>query len=390
MARRLISVWLSLALLLLFSPTSIYANDIVKGEFLNRNIDINGVRIHNYYLEDSFYLYQNRTYIPMNKEMGDVLGFSAEMNWESRTLKILKKDPVTKNIPGTTLKNNLRSMEAVSLKNINVITYAEEKKEETAKTCGGLPEILCGTPFKSKLLDLAGQIEEHKEEREKDWVSMPDLVSEKLNLSGDPVLKSGDVIYLPLKAFTEGNFRWDIYYDDYSGVYISTDPKITAVTTLDKAESDYNRGLARFIRARNGNIKEGLATQMVFIFKHEARVHNLDEKMLMAIALKESTFYPTIVAPGGSVGLMQIMPATARAHGLSADKLYDIHENVQFGAWYIGQQMDRFGDSTKALSAYNQGGGAVSRGNYNTRYASRVLSGKQEIESYLKQYGYGH
>ncbi|MGI6751457.1 MAG: lytic transglycosylase domain-containing protein [Anaerovoracaceae bacterium] len=388
MAKRLISVWLSLALLLLFSPTSIYAKDIVKGEFLNRNIDINGVRIHNYYLEDSFFLHQNRTYIPMNKEMGDVLGFAAEMDWESRTLKILKKEPVTKEIPNTTLKNNLRNIEAVALKDIKVVILTEKKREESASLWGVLPDTLRGLPFRSDALDIAGQIEEHFDERGKDWILMPELVSEKLDLSKVPVLKAGDTLYLPLKAFTECSFEWDICYDDYSGVYISTDPLISAAETLDKRESDYNRGLAKFIRSRNGNISEGLALQMVFLFKHEARVHNLDEKLLMAIAFKESTFYPKIVAPGGSVGLMQIMPSTARAHGITKEQLYDMHENIQFGAWYIGQELKRFGDSTKALSAYNQGGGAVSRGNYSTRYAGRVLGGQQEIESYLKQNGH--
>lgn len=389
MAKKLISVWLSLTLLLLFSPTSIYANDSAKGQFLNRNIDINGVRVYNYYLEDSFCVYQNTTYFPLNEEMEDILGFTAEMNWESRTLKILKKDPIRTKPANTTLKNNLQNIDAKVLKDIRVMALTEAEQKEPVPLVAEVPDTLRGANFKANLLDIAGQIEEYNDDQEKDWISMPDLIVQYLDLSGTPILQAGDVLYLPVRAFAGSNFGWDVYYDEYSGVYISTDPQISAAATFDKAESDYNRGLVNFIRAKNGSISEGLALQMVFLFKHEAKINNLDEKLLMAIALKESTYYPTIVAAGGSVGLMQVMPSTAKAYGVNPSQLYDMHTNVEFGSWYIGREMKNFSDTTKALSAYNQGSGAVSRGSYNTRYATRVLNGKQEIESFLTQNGYG-
>ena len=102
--KKLISVWLSLAILL-FSTTSIYAEDNVTGQFLNRNVDINGIQLKNYYLENSFLLYQGVTYFPLNEEMEDILGFAAQMDWESRTLKILKKEPVKTKPDAEILKN---------------------------------------------------------------------------------------------------------------------------------------------------------------------------------------------------------------------------------------------------------------------------------------------
>ena len=132
-----------------------------------------------------------------------------------------------------------------------------------------------------------------------------------------------------------------------------------------------------------------MALSMVFVFKHEADINNLDVTLLLAMAEKESTFRSDVVSSGGSVGLMQIMPSTANAFGISRSQLFDMHTNIEFGARYIGSHLQTFGTETKALSAYNKGGGAVSRGNYSTRYATRIQGAQQTMESYLTQNGYG-
>ncbi|MGI6727180.1 MAG: lytic transglycosylase domain-containing protein [Anaerovoracaceae bacterium] len=384
MVKKLISVWLSLTVLL-FSTTITYAEDTVQGHFLNRNIDINGNRIANYYLENSLFLYQGVTYFPLTKEMGELLGFDAEMDWESRTLKILKEEPVRTKLSTKVLKNNFRNPTANVLENVKVLAMTEEKDRL------GIPVVLKGVTLSADEIDIGGRLEQIKSSAEAEAIETPKLLIEELNMNGLKLLQVGDVLYLPFRALTnECCFGWDVFFDNYSGVYISTDPEVTAASYFDIKESDYNRGLASYIRHKNGSVSDGKALMLVFLFKHEAEIYGVDEILLMSMAQRESTFRTDVVASGGSVGLMQIMPATAKRYGIARSQLFDPHTNIEFGARYIGENLQRYNDNkTLALTAYNQGPGAVSRGGYNTRYAGRINSAEDSLKGYLVQNGYG-
>ena len=384
MGKKLICVWLSLTVLL-FSTITIYAEDDAQGEFLNRNIDINGNRIANYYLENPLFLYQGMTYFPLTEEMGELFGFTADMDWESRTLKILKQEPVRTAVSEEVLKSNLVNPKAVILRNITVLTLAAEEEEKPE-----LPVELKGVSLSAKDIDIGGQLEEIRAQAEAEIIKIPELIVEELDLAKYELLQVGDTLYLPIRALTgESCFGWDVYYDDYSGLYLSTNPGVDAVSTFDKAESDYNKGLASYIVSRNKEITSGEALMLTFLFKHEADVSGVDEKLLMAMAQKESTFRTDIVGKSGSVGLMQIMPKTAERYGIPREKLFDPHVNIEFGAKYIGAKIDEYDNTTIALSAYNQGGLAISRGTYNTRYADKVTASKAALEKYLTDNGYG-
>jgi fumarate reductase subunit C len=97
MAKKLISVWLSLTILI-FSSISIYAEENVKGDFLTRIIVINGEVINNNYLQYPFFIYKDATYFPLTPEIREILGIKAKMDFESRTIKLLKTDPTLVNI----------------------------------------------------------------------------------------------------------------------------------------------------------------------------------------------------------------------------------------------------------------------------------------------------
>ena len=95
------------------------------------------------------------------------------------------------------------------------------------------------------------------------------------------------------------------------------------------------------------------------IARHSLR-HRLHPALLAAIIKAESDFDPTAVSKAGAVGLMQLMPQTARK--LNVQNIYDPDENIGGGARLIRSLLDRFnGNLPLALAAYNAGADRVER-----------------------------
>ena len=78
--------------------------------------------------------------------------------------------------------------------------------------------------------------------------------------------------------------------------------------------------------------------------------------MLYAVAKVESNLHPDAESEAGARGLLQLMPATAKALDLNVD---EPQSNVLAGARYLRQMLDRFSSSDLALAAYNAGPTAV-------------------------------
>ena len=94
------------------------------------------------------------------------------------------------------------------------------------------------------------------------------------------------------------------------------------------------------------------------LMKKAAREHSLDQALLRAMIAVESGFDPYAVSPKGAVGLMQLMPETARRYGVR--NLYDPAENIQGGAKYLRDLMRKFNnDLSLTLAAYNAGEDAI-------------------------------
>lgn len=104
------------------------------------------------------------------------------------------------------------------------------------------------------------------------------------------------------------------------------------------------------------------------VFNSQAVVQQVPPTELMAIARRESAFFPQARSPVGARGLMQIMPATGKQVAKSIGQphknsdLYKVEHNVLLGSTYYRQLLDRFGGNRVfALTAYNAGPHRVDR-----------------------------
>jgi soluble lytic murein transglycosylase-like protein len=87
--------------------------------------------------------------------------------------------------------------------------------------------------------------------------------------------------------------------------------------------------------------------------------YGLPRKLVRSVMRIESGFQPGVVSPKGAVGLMQLMPETARELGADAQ---DPVQNVDAGARYLRQLLEKYdGALWHALAAYNAGAGAVAK-----------------------------
>ena len=101
-------------------------------------------------------------------------------------------------------------------------------------------------------------------------------------------------------------------------------------------------------------------TDLDSIFEAASEKYGVPVSLLKAVAKAESNFNPNAISGCGAMGIMQLMPGTAKALGVSDP--YDPEQSIMGGAKYLSQMLKEFDGQTElAVAAYNAGPGNVEK-----------------------------
>lgn len=115
-----------------------------------------------------------------------------------------------------------------------------------------------------------------------------------------------------------------------------------------------------FREAFKGAAAGSTMVSMDEIFDEASSRYGVSVNLLKAVAKAESNFNPNAVSKAGAIGVMQLMPATARSLGVCDP--YDARQNILGGAKYLKENLERFGGNVNlALAAYNAGPNSVQK-----------------------------
>jgi soluble lytic murein transglycosylase-like protein len=107
---------------------------------------------------------------------------------------------------------------------------------------------------------------------------------------------------------------------------------------------------------RGALLRESIYSELI---EAAAQAHGVDPMLVQALIQVESNYKPRAKSNKGAMGLMQLMPATAREYKVR--NAYDPKSNIDAGVRRLKSLIDKWGGLELALAAYNAGEGAVAR-----------------------------
>lgn len=173
-------------------------------------------------------------------------------------------------------------------------------------------------------------------------------------------------------------FRVDDVQEGTDGA-VYTRNKISMFLDKDRiARIEYETPGSPAATRKNADWTSG-STAIDQLIRTNGQRFGIDPYLVFLVIEKESRFHTRAVSPRGAMGLMQLMPGTARRLGVR--RPFDAAENIRAGTQYMRELMDMFGGKVElVLASYNAGEGAV------LKYGRNVPP-YRETQDYVKKIG---